>query len=301
MGGVKIGIDALYCLFVYGCIFTEYEAFSFNKRTPANRKTFITVIWLLKQLEKYNPVQYRFIFHDKIKFNETFHDYIGRNWISVANSNLQQIESFVEKNKRLVLKNSGGCSGKQVFITNGDESKETILSIINNGKYNLIEEVIENCQEIKDLNPTSLNTIRIVTVHGANYFKVICAALRIGSPNSSVDNVSQGGAAARINITTGRIDSLFCTNAYREKDISQKGRNQIGFIIPYWEETLSMLKEASSLVPEIHIVGWDVAITKDGPVIIEGNESFHTDIMQFYADVNSPGLKYEFSEAIQHI
>lgn len=300
-GGVKTSIDALYCLFVYGSIFTEYEALNFKERSHANRKTFVTVIWLLKQLEKYNPMEYRHIFHDKIIFNETFQDYIGRKWLSIPHCTHQQITTFIGESKRFVLKNSSGCSGKQVYVTTGKESKEGLLSLINSGKYNLIEEILENCEQIKDLNPTSLNTIRVVTIHGDNYFKVICAALRIGAKGSNVDNVSQGGTAARINVETGKIDSLFFANSYREHANSQKGRNEIGFDIPFWKETISMLEKASRLVPEIHVVGWDVAITENGPAIIEGNESFHTDIMQMYADTNSPGLKYEFSEALQHI
>lgn len=300
-GGVKTSIDALYCLFVYGSIFTEYEALNFKERSHANRKTFVTVIWLLKQLEKYNPMEYRHIFHDKIIFNETFQDYIGRKWLSIPHCTHQQITTFIGESKRFVLKNSSGCSGKQVYVTTGKESKEGLLSLINSGKYNLIEEILENCEQIKDLNPTSLNTIRVVTIHRDNYFKVICAALRIGAKGSNVDNVSQGGTAARINVETGKIDSLFFANSYREHANSQKGRNEIGFDIPFWKETISMLEKASRLVPEIHVVGWDVAITENGPAIIEGNESFHTVIMQMYADTNSPGLKYEFSEALQHI
>ena len=32
-----------------------------------------------------------------------------------------------------------------------------------------------------------------------------------------------------------------------------------------------MVKKASKIIPEVKYIGWDVAITPDGPVIIEGN------------------------------
>ena len=44
-----------------------------------------------------------------------------------------------------------------------------------------------------------------------------------------------------------------------------------GFKVPFYEEACQMVKEASKVVPSVRYVGWDVAITNKGPVIIEGN------------------------------
>lgn len=52
----------------------------------------------------------------------------------------------------------------------------------------------------------------------------------------------------------------------------------MGLKIPYWDEVVLMLSKAAKLVPEVKYVGWDIAITKDGPCLIEGN--------------TSPGYKY---------
>ena len=41
-----------------------------------------------------------------------------------------------------------------------------------------------------------------------------------------------------------------------------------GFQIPYWNQTLEMIKEASKVIPEVKTVGWDVAITKTGPELV---------------------------------
>lgn len=298
---LSVALDSLYCLFVYGTIFTEYQAFDFVNRSKANRKTFVTVLWLLEQLKKYNPELYRSNFHDKCVFNSLFKDYIRRDFVDLSLATEEDVESFFDKHKSIVLKQSRGCSGKQVHVVTVDETKEDVLNLIRSEGYNLIEEKITNCDEIKSLNPTSLNTIRVVTISSGEYFKVVCACLRIGGLGSHVDNVSMGGGSAKIDLSTGCISTVFCTNAYRERENSPKGRNEIGFKIPYWEETLQVLKKASQLVPEIHVVGWDVAVTPNGPVIIEGNESFHTDVMQFYASSTEPGIKQDFQKALSHI
>ncbi len=295
-------IDELYCLFFWGVIFTEYQACDYYNRSRENRKTFITVLSLLRVLKKYNPEKYRSLFHDKIQFNTLFNDFIGRKWITDKESD-ETIINFIKENNKVVLKNSGGCSGKQVYVSKEDDTVDSILEKFRKEHYNLMEQTISNCPQIKSLNPTSLNTLRIVTVRAGKYFKVICACIRIGAKNARLDNVSMGGGAARINIETGKIDSFFVSNSFRDNDssASQNGRDEIGFQVPYWKEAIGILEKASLIVPEIHIVGWDVAITETGPYIIEGNESFHTDVMQFYANTAEPGLKQVFDEAVTHI
>ena len=45
----------------------------------------------------------------------------------------------------------------------------------------------------------------------------------------------------------------------------------LGFQVPMFKEAVEFIKEASAVVPEIAYAGWDVAITPNGPAIIEGN------------------------------
>ena len=54
-----------------------------------------------------------------------------------------------------------------------------------------------------------------------------------------------------------------------------------GRLIPYWSETLQMVKSAAEMMPSVKFIGWDVAITKDSPIIIEGNHDPDLDIMEF--------------------
>ena len=52
--------------------------------------------------------------------------------------------------------------------------------------------------------------------------------------------------------------------------------------IPYVKESFEMVKEAALLIPEIRYIGWDVAITEDGPVVIEANEYPSYGLIQNY-------------------
>ena len=56
------------------------------------------------------------------------------------------------------------------------------------------------------------------------------------------------------------------------------GARILGVKVPFWNEILKMLDSACRKVPTVRYIGWDVAITPCGPVIIEGN--------------TTPGYKY---------
>lgn len=297
-----VALDSLWCLFVYGTSFTEYQALNFLNRTAKNKKSFVTVAWLLEQIRDYNPERFRETFHNKCLFNETFKDYLGRRFMEIIPETTDgEISSFLSSISQVVAKGSHGCSGKDVRVFNDLTNIDTVVRAIRNGGYNLLEERIFNIDVIAALNPTSLNTCRIVTCHGGRYFKVLFGCLRIGSKGSLIDNATQGGTAARIDVESGKIETLFKGNAFRLIEGSQVGRDEIGLQIPYWIEIIEMLKEASKLVPEIHLVGWDVAIGPCGPHLIEGNESFDSALLQYWQTPEEEGIKVQFKEALKNI
>jgi D-alanine-D-alanine ligase-like ATP-grasp enzyme len=44
------------------------------------------------------------------------------------------------------------------------------------------------------------------------------------------------------------------------------------FQIPFYQEAKKLAVEAATRVPQLRVVGWDVAIQADGPILIEGNQ-----------------------------
>lgn len=145
-------------------------------------------------------------------------------------------------------------------------------------KY-LVETIVTNHDTIANIHPWSLNTCRMVTIQTPNgAFELLWAALRVGCNHSSVDNWHAGGAAIEISPsgTLGKYD----------------GRNRFqhptthviyeGLQLPYWKESVNLVKKAHSYFPDMKGIGWDVAITPAGPIIIEGNVWFDCAIMQSF-------------------
>lgn len=87
-----------------------------------------------------------------------------------------------------------------------------------------------------------------------------------------IANVSANSIFTLVNVKTGQVSTDGCDyndNIYIVHP--ETGIHFKGFQIPMWYEVLKILERAAARVPQIGYVGWDVAITEDGPVIIEGN------------------------------
>ena len=57
----------------------------------------------------------------------------------------------------------------------------------------IIQEFVEQSEAMKKLNPTTLNTLRIMTYLRPDDVYILSAVSRIGKPGSSTDNYSAGG------------------------------------------------------------------------------------------------------------
>jgi len=47
-----------------------------------------------------------------------------------------------------------------------------------------------------------------------------------------------------------------------------------GFRIPFIPEAKDLVTKAASVMPGLRLIGWDVAIGEDGPILVEGNSDY---------------------------
>jgi len=115
-----------------------------------------------------------------------------------------------------------------------------------------------------------------------------------------MDNVDCGGMAAPINLDTGVISGVGANKAGETYEFHpMTGKRIPGTQIPYWEEVKAMCLKAMHVVPQVRFVAWDVAITPDGPVFIEGNSFPSHAIPQFAAHFpDGIGILPRFEEFI---
>jgi hypothetical protein len=149
----------------------------------------------------------------------------------------------------------------------------------------LVQECLRNHPELVELGG-GLTSLRITTCRNeSGVAEVTNAVLKMSLvAGSSVDNFHQGGAGCKVDIASGEVgpayDSWCRRPCVRHEVHPATGARIAGRILPCWPETVAMVTKAANLFPDRTMIGFDVAITDRGPVIIEGNVQQSSEMVQ---------------------
>ena len=277
---ISIFLDIIYCGLKYQAGYMDYKLYEMYDLTEKQRKTIITRGINNSIVKRYNNPAFTKYFSDKIAFNKKFNKYLLRDWMEVKDSpeNFEEFKKFCQKHHEILVKPLSESCGKgvEIFKTNPQNLKKIYQNLLETKRY-LVEEVAIQCDEISKLHPSSINTIRIVTLNN----EIVAAFLRIGNNNNVVDNFNHGGLVAPINIETGIIDYLAIDkkmNIYEKHPLTNEPI--LWFKIPKWPRIKRFVIQASKEVPEVGYVGWDVCLGPKDPFLIEGNEFPGHDLYQ---------------------
>lgn len=186
---------------------------------------------------------------------------------------------------------------ESVLINGTLASMAELQSIVSDNKF-ILQQRVEQTHALAYLYPHSLNTLRIVTVYNreTSQIDLLTAVMRIGADYHRVDNWAAGGLIVGVDTNTGCLTKYgFYKPTIKVEKCTHHPNTHVEFIgykIPYFEDAVAACKRFHSYFPDIHSVGWDVAITDDGPCFIEGNDNWDTVLPQ----VCTRGLKDEFDK-----
>lgn len=148
------------------------------------------------------------------------------------------------------------------------------------GEGYLLQSALEQHKVLDDVTGKAVGTIRIVTVRPEVLPVTLYALWKIPSPKAMSDNFWQEGSMiAPVDESTGVVGRCRIGTGLDARDIDAHPVSGIRFEgtqIPFWDAACQMCEEAHALFPEFGVIGWDVAITPDGPALIECNDNpFH--------------------------
>ena len=260
-----------------------------------------------KRLNQYNPRPYQKISMNKLsekallslfnvqtpEFYGWLHsdygrDMHGRTLCNVSDLSRLLLEQEIDK---FCIKRLEGCGGKgfhalevikneKDLAVRGLFSKQIISiadyfnSIHHPDEGLILESYISQHKIMSGLNPSSVNTVRAFVVCPFGKRPLLKGAMvRIGGTGSLVDNTSSGGLASVVNIMTGEISYA----QYKPSDLEKyekhpdHGAQIMGTIIPFWPQVIKTVESTLPLFPHVHFAGFDVAISDNGPVVLELN------------------------------
>lgn len=278
--------DTIRSVLKYGIGLSDYLNYKFYIRNKEERKQYVGIKLQDKFYEKVSPSAYKNTYAIKPIFLKEFKKYTKREFVYPKEDNLKKLEKFLSSNECFMQKPANGLGGggvKKVYKNTIKDIEEYYNYLKQNNCF--VEQLVIQNKVMSKLCKESINTIRIMTFNDHGTPLIIWAGLRVGNGINPVDNFHAGGMGCSIDLKTGKIYSNAIDKDLNEFEKHPKsGLKFIGFKIPYFEEAKELVKKACLENDKIKLVGWDVAISEEGPVIIEGNRRPGFDLIQVLSD-----------------
>ena len=272
--------DLIKNMIQYPISFPDYRKCNYINLTKEEKAQCITKDEYKRFVYYMDNEAYRKVFLDKSIFDKTFQDFIGRDYIDLREVTVEEFEKFIKGKESVFAKVLDEFGGHGISKLKDFSHPEALYHQLKENKQYLIEDTIIQHDELNRINPYAVNNIRFATVVKDGEVYIVTRTLRLNTGNDPV--ISSNDVMVNVdeegNLISDAIDEMF--------DIYEKHPDtnaQIkGTKLPFIPEAEKMVKEAALKVPQIRYVGWDVAITPTGPVLIEGNFYPSYGLTQFY-------------------
>lgn len=191
---------------------------------------------------------------------------------------IDAINEISKYGKPLIIKpsiDSGGGKNVVAFEVIGNETSYKNLSIKSLLKLYkkdfIVQGFLDQSEIMRVLNPSSINTLRVISYLNEKGVHILSSTARIGGLNSRTDNYSSGGLLCGVD-----SKGIFKTKGYPKKGLAvsetSTGIKLKGYAVPNYDLIIEMVKAMHVRIPYFKIVSWDIALNKKNkPVLIEYN------------------------------
>lgn len=252
----------------------EYEWTGYNELDQA-RKRSVSTLWTRAEFRKtFTDRRYISILMNKYIFSKVFSDFYGRRCVQARDITPALLRELGGETGKVVFK--PGCKGQgkgvRVLPVGTETEAAAAMDYISGANNAIVEEYIVQHELLQRLNPGAVSILRFYSVSsplGSYLFApVLTTAIK-----KDISNGCQDALTAMMDIRTGEV----ITDAVDQNKIADYAVHPVtgtvfkGLQMPFWEETLDMMRRAAPLAAKISNIGWDIALTPSGPLIIEAN------------------------------
>lgn len=217
----------------------------------------------------------------------------------------------------LFVKPLTGCGGKGAerwdrvarrTWSNGSKrlgDGELLTELRSRGRTLVVQRRVHPHPALEPLTSGATPTVRALTIldeQGRPELVATVFRMSIGN-NRTVDNIHAGGLACAVSLDDGTLG--LASNLGSDARLGwhshhpTTGARIEGTQLPLWDEVKSLAVRAHGAVEGRIVIGWDIAIAEDGPLVIEGNRGPDMDLMQRFMDSGFCG-PHRFGELIAH-
>lgn len=269
-------IDMLWCMVFRLTTPSDYRDFGFDFIPRSKRKDYFTLAKKKYTWRKLTARSSRIITINKFYFASIMRPFMGRKFLHSLDMTMEDFLEFIDGEEKFILKpiTGSGGHGHVVYKLDGSRTPEEMFNDIKTRPAGILEGWIHQHEALNALYPDAVHIARLHTIHDGTA-KDICiygANFSIAFQGEIANTCLDTSLSAQVDNETGILTSPgYDPNFAILEKVPGSGITIKGFQLPDWDKALDMCRRAAARVPEIQLIGWDVAFTPDGPVIVEGN------------------------------
>lgn len=260
---------------VHGTNFQDYVDWDFARLKNKERRTYLTNGISAYIVEQYNDPEYFKYLEDKVEFNKRFGEYLHREWFLVTEHTAQELQEFMTRQEKVIAKvpvsNSG--YGVDLYFAKDVENWEEFREFLIKRDQVLLEEYIIQHEALAAVAPGVVNTTRVTSFYKDGQFNVVSFAQKFGVGTGASDQQSFGGFFVLLDEQGHAISPGYGSHQHIYANHPETGASIPDFQLPQVAEVLALCEEVARQIPEIPYIAWDVVVTPNGPVIVEGNRT----------------------------
>lgn len=198
----------------------------------------------------------------------------------------EQLQDMLRNEKELFIKQATESDGGQgVFYYRFGEDFDEIIKKIKGDI--IIQKKIKQHPYLSNLNDSSVNTIRVISLLSQQGVKIYSCILRMGLNGSKVDNASSGGITCGITKEGKLKEVAYSKGGERFLRHPDSRIEFLNYQIPGFSEILNYVPTLHCKIPHFRLVSWDFAVDEnENPVLIEAN--LHYGELDFHQLNNGP-------------
>lgn len=268
-----------------GAGFTDYFRGEYWGASKERKDTFVTTRSFYHLLHYLNDDAFSTIIRDKLVFCDMFRPYLGRGFLNLGAATPEEFARFIDGKRAVFAKTATGFRSMGVEkvdvagVTDEGDARELFDDLKARG-FSLVEEPIEQLADLDEVNPGSVASFRVATLVKDGRSHVLGNALRMNkgvSDMTELHDVMFGKLREDGAFVLPPVDGL----GARFEAHPVTGKRFADVRIPQVREAFDLCLRAALEVPQVRYVGWDVAFSTNGPVLIEGNAYPSYQLLQY--------------------
>ena len=141
----------------------------------------------------------------------------------------------------------------------------------------LLQKRLSPHAEIRAICGDRLATVRLVTINAKTGPEILRTCWKIPAGANAADNFWRAGnLLGTLDVDSGRVVRVIRGAGMDQVSLEahpDTGTQMVGFDMPMWAEAKALVLAGAGIFPSMGMIGWDIAITDAGPVIVEPNET----------------------------